>query len=270
MREWFYHRAMGRMWLALGFVAVAACASAREDAIDGPIGDDDVVDAPPGPPDAAPDANMCPNQPCDILTECGCGAAQACDVDTSDLMGGACRAVTFPGHEIDTCTTLDDCDSGYVCIGGGGNSSCKKYCATNADCSPPRGQCVIDITDGTNPIPGVPPVCSSNCDPAGSPAGFCPTGWKCGLFTQTHLGTDFNIADCTVAGGGGQGGNCKVGATGDDSLCASNFLCTTIDAGTNFNCRRICTIGGGQCGGLTCLQFNPPFTLGGTEYGVCN
>jgi hypothetical protein len=262
---------MARTWLALGMITalLAGCAAARNsEDIDAP-GGDDVPDGPPGPPDAPPDANMCPTQPCDILTQCGCSASQSCDVDTSDLMGGACRDVSSPGTETDTCASLEECDRGYVCIGSATNSSCKKYCETNADCGSPRGQCVIDITDGTNPIPGLPPVCSSNCDPVGSPAGFCPAGWKCGVFVQTHNAVDYNIADCTPAGAGGQGASCQSGANGNDALCSTNHLCTTLN-GTTFNCREICTIGGGQCGGLTCLQFDPPLTIGGTEYGVCN
>jgi len=252
----------------LGLVAVVACAKAQHGSVDGSANDArPVADA------SQPDANTCATQPCDIPTQCGCSAVQACDIDVSDLMGTACRPIDATGHETDSCVGITSCDRGYVCLGGGGNSACKKYCESSADCAAPRGQCVIDITDGTNPIAGLPSVCSSNCDPTNTAAGGCPTGWKCSMYTQTHQAVDYNIADCTIAGAGAQGANCKVGANGDDSLCAANFLCTTINAGANFNCRRMCnrTAGGPQCtGGQTCLGFNPAFNLAGTEYGVCN
>jgi len=264
---------MARSWLLLGIVAaVAGCASARHNGDIDASGGDDVIDAViTTGPDAPPDANNCASQPCDVATQCGCALDHSCDVDTSDLMGGACRPITSPGHETDTCTSLEECDRGYVCIGGATASSCKKYCTSNADCGSPRGQCVIDVSDGTTPIPGIPPVCSSNCDPASPTLTGCPaTGWKCGIFNATHMGTDYNIADCAVAGAGVQGSVCTGSGNGNDALCAQNFLCTTVTGAAPYNCRRICTVGGGQCGGLTCLTFATPVIIGGTEYGVCN
>jgi hypothetical protein len=259
-----------RVSVLLGCVLLLACAKAGGSQPNGQAdapasGDDDAaidIDA----ANVLPDANTCATQPCDILTQCGCGA-MACDIDGTDLMGTACRAIVTPGHETSSCSTASRCDKGFVCAG----STCKKYCGTNADCGSPRGQCVIDITDGTNPIPGIPSVCSSNCDPTNVAAGGCPAGDKCGLFTATHAGVTHNIADCSIAGAGIQGTNCKVGAVGDDTLCGPDFSCTTINAGTNFNCRRQCNkTAGGGCGALTCIGFNPAFTIGAVEYGVCN
>src|SRR5262245_60248455 len=117
---------------------------------------------------STPDSNGCTQQPCDILPQCGCAAGSACDMDLNDLMGTACRPVSGMGHENAKCTTLADCDKGYGCLDdGGGLASCHKYCASNVDCAPPRGQCVIDVTNGTtsDPLPGIPPLCSSGCDP---------------------------------------------------------------------------------------------------------
>jgi hypothetical protein len=257
-------------------VMLVACAKADVNRDGGGDDDDDTDATEPDPPDAGPpDANNCPVQPCTILPPCGCESpvsTRACDVDVGDLMGTACREIVTPGRETNACTGLDGCDAGYVCLGGGGHSACKKYCTSTADCSPPRGQCVIQITDGTNPIPGLPAVCSSNCDPVNTAGGGCPSGWKCNFFTQPFMGMNYNIADCSFAGAGGQGANCTGAGTGDDTLCAANFSCTTINGGASFQCRRICnrSAGGPQCGGLTCLAFNPAFVLAGTEYGVCN
>jgi hypothetical protein len=220
------------------------------------------------------DGNNCATQPCGIAPQCGCPTNTACDVDFSDLVGTACRQIISPGHETNDCNLGNGrCDADFVCLGGAGSRACKKYCASNADCVAPRGQCVIDITANNMPIAGIPPVCSSNCDPTNVGLGGCPTGWKCNIFVATHLGTDFNITDCapppTTAGT--QGANCKVGADGDDNLCAANFLCTTVNGGTNFNCRRTCNNVGAACAtGGTCIGFNPAFTVAGTQYGVCN
>jgi hypothetical protein len=261
----------GRAVIAVATVLLG-CAKANTGGVDG--GDD--ADSPPPHIDAGPpDANNCAVQPCSILPQCGCESpvsTRSCDVDISDLMGTACREITSPGRETSSCNGLESCDVGYVCLGGGGHSACKKYCSVDGDCGAPRGQCVIQITDGTTPIPGLPPVCSSNCDPTNTAAGGCPTGWKCNLFTQTFMGSPRNIADCSFAGAGGQGASCTGAGGGDDTLCAPNHLCTTINGGTSYQCRRICnrTAGGPQCAGLTCLAFNPAFNLAGTEYGVCN
>jgi hypothetical protein len=246
----------------------AGCAKADRDGdVDAGGGDD----APPGADAPPADANDCVTQPCDILTQCGCNSVQACDIDLTDLDGTACRAIDSEGTETSECESTTACDRGYVCLGNDAGSSCKRYCDDNLDCEQPRGQCVIEITDGTNPIPGIPTACSSNCIPSNVAAGGCPTGFKCGMFTQTFEGTDYNISDCQPAGAGGQGASCEVANVPDDALCAPDFLCTTVD-GDNFNCRRICTRPSGpECPGSTdCLGFDPAYTLAGTEYGVCN
>lgn len=263
----------GSLIAAAAIAMIAACASAT------PPGEQS--DAPPTAIDAAfdaavlpPDGNGCTTQPCDILPQCGCGATGACDIDFSDLSGNACRQILAAGTETGQCNLGNAyCDAGFVCLGGTGGRACKKYCSTSADCAGPRGQCVIDITNNNAPIAGIPSVCSSGCDPTNVGAGGCPTNWKCNIFTATHGGQDFNITDCapppTTAGV--QGANCKVGADGDERLCAQNFLCTTVNAGTNFNCRRTCSNVGAACAtGGTCIGFNPAFTVAGTTYGVCN
>lgn len=255
-------------------LVLVSCAKAGHDQPNGqsdaPAGGDDAatdIDAPV----LGPDANTCATQPCDILTQCGCGTG-ACDIDGTDLMGTACRTVFTPGRETSTCANSTRCDKGFVCLNSNNQGTCRKYCSANADCGAPRGQCVIDINDGSgNPIAGIPSVCSSNCDPSNAAAGGCPPGDKCGLFNVTHLAVAHDVAICSVAGAGVQGANCKVGANGDDTLCGVDFLCTTVNAGTNFNCRRICNkTAGGGCGGLTCISFSPAVTIGGAEYGVCN
>ena len=257
--------------LAVALALVIACATASRGVDDGTTGGGG-SDAPKKDAAGQMDANNCATQPCDIPSQCGCGSG-ACDINGSDLMGTACRMITTSGHAGDECNGPDDCDKGYVCLGGSGDASCHKYCGTTADCTSPRGQCIIDITDGTNPIAGVPPACTSNCDPLNAATAGCSTGLRCSVFSTTHAGSAYNYTDCEKVGGGTQGTNCKVGTNGDDTLCDTDFFCTTVNGGTNFNCRKFCTLNpaGGQCtGGLTCLAFNPVLTVVGVEYGVCN
>ena len=258
--------------LAVGIALILACATAgRDTSGDGAGGDGKPLDA-----FKYLDANGCLTQPCDIPTQCGCGSG-ACDIDGSDLNGTACRAITTPGQNTSTCTVPSDCDKDYVCLGGANDASCHKYCGSNTECGSPRGQCVIDIKSGGNIIPGIPPACSSNCDPANSASpNVCPSTMKCSIFTASHMGSNYDISDCEKAGTiaqptSGNGTTCKVGTNGDDTLCAANNLCTTIDAGSTFFCRKICVFPGGTCpNARTCLHFNPVTAIAGTEYGVCN
>lgn len=246
---------------------------------------DATVDAKPGAPDAKPpdamvDANTCSVQPCTLAPQCGCPLNQSCDIDPTDLMGNVCRAVNTPGVETNTCASFGDCARGYVCIGDGTNDSCKRYCTSNSECGTPRGQCVIQIVDTTQAaIPGAV-VCSSNCDPLGNAATYCPSGWKCGIFNAQYpinTGPTYDISDCEITGAGGQGADCTIAGSnppnGDDTKCAANQMCTTL-TGTTFQCRHVCNHAspGVVCSNLgkTCIGFNPVLTIGGTEYGVCN
>src|SRR5687768_9039538 len=112
---------MGRSALTFVLAAAALVACAR-----GGGQTSDAAPDTPGPIDAAIDGNSCSAQPCTILPQCGCGGTQACDVDTSDSMGAACRSVLVEGNETATCSALDRCAKGYVCLGGAA-ASCKKY-----------------------------------------------------------------------------------------------------------------------------------------------
>jgi len=228
-------------------------------------------DAPSTP---GPDANGCTQQPCDILPQCGCAAGSACDFDLNDLIGTACRAVTVMGHQDAKCNFLADCDIDYTCVQDtGGLSSCHKYCTSNTDCALPRGQCVIDLTNGVtnDPLPGIPTLCSSGCDPLSTTSGTCATGMKCALFYEPHQGVTYSIVDCAAAGTGTNGANCKQNNMQNDALCAPGFYCTTTDGGQNYACRKMCdkTMPGTSCGNQTCRSFDTPFVLSSIEYGVC-
>jgi len=217
------------------------------------------------PIDAAIDGNGCATQPCDIATQCGCASGSACDIDPMNLMATACRAVTMPGMQTSTCPADTDCAAGWVCVGDGTNDACEKYCTSNAQCTAPRGQCVLQLTDQSgNPITGAV-VCTSNCDPAAiNNAANCPTGWSCDLFTSMYNATTYDIADCRKAGTAGENAACSTTVA-----CAAGYSC--VNNGTSNVCARICKppSNNGCPGVTTCLSFQTPFVVGGTEYGVC-
>jgi len=245
-------------WAVLVLIAGCAQASPREQ-----------QDAPPVQIDAASDATVdaaavCAMQPCDIQTQCGCSANQACDIDTSDLMGNACRNKLDTGIEGQTCGGPAACAKKYVCIGSGSNRSCERYCASDAECIAPRGQCVIQITGNGQPFPGAT-TCSSNCDPASTTNALCPSTWTCDLFTATFMGTDHQIADCRKAGAATQGQTCSASIA-----CATGLSCVTLSTGGS-QCAKICVppSNTGCPGGTTCTAFSTPFTVGGTSYGAC-
>ncbi len=57
-------------------------------------------------------------QTCQLVPQSGC-PGQACDLDLNhlDVAGTTCRAITTPGTEQSTCSTLSDCAAGYLCMG---------------------------------------------------------------------------------------------------------------------------------------------------------
>ena len=255
---------MGRIPLLL-VLALVACAKGSGDSADAK------PDMPP-PVDMMIDSNGCATQPCSILPQCGCsGGAMACDIDFADNNGTSCRSVNNPGKESTACNGPDKCDKGYVCLGGAAYATCKKYCMTNADCGSPRGRCGYDITANNMPIMGVPPACSSNCNPLPlTQQSECPSGYKCTPFTATHNAMPLKIVDCSPAGTGTQGSNCKAGNLGNEAMCAQGYTCTSTDAGATYVCRRVCNrTANTGCTTGTCIGYAMPHTID-VEYGVCN
>jgi hypothetical protein len=222
-------------------------------------------------PDVAIDGNGCSVQPCSILPQCGCIGNTTCDVDAIEQDGTVCRPINVMGTEASTCNSPNECDRGFVCLGGVSFRSCKKYCTDDADCGTPRGNCIYTISTASGPIPDIPKVCSSNCDPTDTTAAGCPSNMKCTLTLGTENMVDTTIVDCTPAGTEVQGGNCTSGTSGVEARCAKGFQCTRF--GTNpFFCRKVCTEPGtnsAQCGGQLCNGFQPALSVAGVTYGVC-
>ncbi len=260
--------------LAFLALVVGACASAtgsgqpdadpnRPDADPSrPDADPSQPDADPGAPDA--DTTPCATAPCDLVDQCGCSAATpACDIDFTDLMGNACRAVTVPGEADDTCASNPQCAAGYVCLGGStGPRSCKEYCDADLDCGTPRGKCVVQLTNNSMPIAGAV-VCSSNCDPIPNTSAECPPNFGCDLFSATFNTVEHDILDCRQPGTRTQGQSCSA-----SQICNAGLTC--FNNGTGDVCGEICRPGMvGDCTAGTCGGFSTAFIVAGQEYGVC-
>jgi hypothetical protein len=255
--------------IALLFGCAKASTAAQSDGApgDGAAGGSDSAGGPrdAAKMDAAIDADLCPTLPCSLAPQCGCtGATPACDLGSGNTT--ACRAAGT-GTETTTCQADTTCSTGYVCVGDGTNNSCEKYCASGADCTGPRGQCVDQLVDSSSmPIPGAV-VCSSNCDPSQVTNATCPSGWTCDLFTSTYMTTTYNIVDCRKAGTATQGQTCSTTVA-----CAAGYTC--VNTGTSMVCAKICTppSNTGCPGVTTCGSFQTPFKVPnttGTEYGAC-
>jgi hypothetical protein len=252
-------------------VADAGLADASGPGGDDAPGDDDGSTT-TGTPDAGetdggpPDAATC--SPCELVSQCGCDPqTEACDLGGANPAQGTtvCRPVLIEGGETDTCNDSTSCAAGFVCLGSAGAASCKRYCHDDAPCDGGGGICVIEVTVGGTPIPGVK-VCSPRCDPFTSQG--CPSGWGCAPFSDPQELRNFTW--CELAGTGGQNALCS-----DDGQCQEGFTC--VQVGSSARCKRYCDRGDGVpgcSGGLSCVALvdsvGQPLTVAGVTYGVCN
>jgi hypothetical protein len=200
-------------------------------------------------------------------------AAAACarGETTPGVDDGGPPAVADAVIDGNNCST--QCDRDYTCVGGTGTASCKKYCTNDIDCGAPRGTCFYTFVDGNdNPLPDIPKVCTSNCDPIDTAAVGCPSTMKCSLFFGTPP-----ISDCTPAGAGTNGATCNSATnTALPNNCAKGYTCAKFSNETTFACRRHCinpdaTAGANraECTNKRCLPYSPAVTFGGVPYGVC-
>jgi hypothetical protein len=236
-------------------------------------GKDDSADDqdPPDEPDD-PEPPSCSGDPCSILDQCGCAADQACDLDPARFAEGTgmCRATTEAGTETTSCTTPDQCATGYGCIGG----QCRAYCDAADDCGGNRcDNDLVYVHNGvTTPIPGVK-GCSKTCRLDLTPLDSgCPNDPAIGCRLQAD--DDGTYTDCrrAAATGGKKFADCQ--ADGD---CARGFGCFTF-LGDDFfpvdECLQICVrkVDGvaavNTCPGTACGAVDG-MTVDGVEYGVC-
>lgn len=257
-------RAVRMLMLGLVVAATAACGEVTELEDDGgTLGEIDAS----GRLDAAADADasvsedsgsgaQCPTDPCDLHEQCGCGEAEACDLEfleDGELSGElTCRSVaTPPGDETSTCDGLEDCAAGYQCLDG----RCRRYCEGDDDCGGPGGRCHVQ-REGSDREDDR--LCSTSCDPVfGADDESCPEGYGCFL----SIVDDEGATDCAEPGDVGEGGTCSA-----EEPCAEGLAC--VSGAEEPSCRRICRVDEGQCpAGDECVSVQ--IFVDDVEYGVC-
>ena len=184
---------------------------------------------------------------CELVSQCGCGPAEACDNDqapTCRPAGGA--------RQGDVCTAAEDCAAGFTCLGPAGGRACRRFCDDDSVCEGGGGLCNIDI--GGRPQL----VCTTDCDPVSS-AG-CAAGWGCSASFNNN--TDRWHTSCHIGGAGTQDDPCS-----SLSDCAPGFHCVGLSPPF---CARSCIVGSSSCsGGRTCTGFSGGAVIDGVEHGAC-
>jgi hypothetical protein len=191
---------------------------------------------------------------CDLVTDCGCAAGEACSITTG--AEPVCRPLT---NTTDSRVACDDsaetCPGGHSCVKNG----CVRNCRVDADC-PGVGSACADLF-------GVTRVgqCSTSCnvvDPFSTEAGYdaCGPGLTCSVVT-TSDGIDVSsFTHCGVAGTVGEGGAC----TGFLD-CAAGLECYENV------CIPSCLVGVGTCpNAATCIVPTPVLIVNGYTLGVCD
>jgi hypothetical protein len=189
---------------------------------------------------------------CTLGTSTSCTAATLCDVPG-------------PQGENQNCTgssSSDNCQRGFVCLGDGVMSACRKFCNVDSDCAGGNAGCQISISTTACPtgLTGVK-TCSHNCDYFYQTG--CQTGQACRFLAVP--GATRAYSDCTAAGTGVQNSSCPNGSTD----CAAGYDCFEIDYGggdVRLECAKICNFSGGYptCdGSTTCARGTDwPLPLG--------
>jgi hypothetical protein len=152
-----------------------------------------------------------------------------------------------------SCTNLNDCDAGMVCLS---TNTCERLCCSVSDCNP--GEMCNPLGDGSGmPLP--------------NGVGFCHRPTSCTVVPQSGcMATEACIVsamdgstDCINAGPTAEGGSC------DSSACMAGLGCFTMGSGTPGMCYRFCrtAMGNADCtgSGATCMGVS----ILGTMYGLC-
>lgn len=207
----------------------------------------------------------CSESPCKLVApQCGCADGQACSVKAT---GRYCTAAgdTPIGQ---ACNLASNCMPGALCVKTSGTvSTCMPFCASDGDCQPPGGLCILNLSDGKGgQIPDAT-ICTENCDPVTSTG--CPVaGTGCQLGREADGQMRF-FTRCTGAGSGKQKASCPNGV--DD--CAPGYSCFTVDA-TDM-CLKFCEVSApapGCPGGTVCTPIqidDVNAQIGNVQYGAC-
>jgi hypothetical protein len=159
------------------------------------------------------------------------------------------------------CTGQGQCAAGTICLGGGAQDICIKFCATDADC--PGSICALQLSDGMGGAIPNEMLCGTNCDITTN-AGCNVAGTGCQIAIEQG-GAMRTFTFCTTAGTGGKGAACTTSAN-----CQAKFDC--INNGTSTICLQYCYVNAPTC--ATCVPLTNsttmmPIYIGANQVGVC-
>lgn len=192
---------------------------------------------------------------CDLLDPTACpdvgGARQACYPQT----GAPACAPAGNGLAGASCTNLNDCDSGYVCLSDG---MCAHLCCANTDCTT-AGETCNPLGDGMgSALPNGVGYCHrpATCTPV--PNTGCAANQQCVVISSD------GSTDCQGTGTGAEGATCG-GTTGVS--CVEGTGCYGPASGPD-TCSRLCrqAMGNADCTGSATTCQNVGL---GTTYGLC-
>ena len=242
------------------------------DAADGDAdGDADAHDASPEvTAEVRDDSSTCTGDlggPCNVVTQCGCGAGQRCIITgTGAPFIEGCEAASFDGIDAPCTTGADSCAAGLQCCGNPEfpeSFRCAKFCYADADC--PGGRlCLFEVPDITNPdgtgirLCGPPPASCDPFDTTDPVTGCTGPDRACVVWS--------GVLYCDVAGTTAWGGNCL-----PEGRCMLGSGCYSIGGGATYLCFKYCDLTDGDPGcadsgidGATCVGG-----LGSDTIGVC-
>lgn len=197
-----------------------------------------------------------PGDVCAVAPQCGCGAAETCDVEDS---AGSVHCVIAGKYKMGSpCTTTVGCERGLTCVYG----ICHAYCANpGAACGVSGTGPCVQLESSGGPIPNLS-VCFVACD--------LRDPLSCGGTTAAGTGVcqvdPDGVTDCRTGGTKTAGQSCT-----STPECGPALVCvlTGADGGAG-TCRRWCRVGTNDCGGVvTCSGFQTKVQVGAVEYGAC-
>ena len=204
----------------------------------------------------------------DLVSQTMCGAGRKCTFVSIDAVGNPIPICDTAGPQgwNQTCGAggaSDNCQAGYICLGSGTVSVCRRYCSSDSTCtSYPGGAnaaCEIGISHGGTEVIGVT-TCSFHCDP------LYQTGCNAGQACHASFPGDYTFfSDCTAAG---TGSGCVAG-TGSD--CPAGSACITITDIYSVSCNT-CLPYCGYSGGYPSCTYPSSCAQGtgwATSIGVC-
>lgn len=209
----------------------------------------------------APDApdtckRAAPSNKCGLTPQCGCTAAETCDV--ADTGGNVACVAAGKGAMGVSCIGTEGCAQGLTCV----FDTCHAFCpsAGTTSCTAPKtGACVQVKGQGGVVLPNLT-VCRVTCDLRDANA----CGGATAAGTAACVLAD-GATDCAKAGTKALNQTCT--PTED---CLPGLVCAVTGGATNGICKKWCRVGTNDCGGATaCNGFGTKVIVSGVEHGVC-